>query len=57
METETDRDGQRQTEIETETDRDGQRQSEMETETDRDGQRQGMGRTGDRNRQRRTEAE
>ena len=31
METETDRDGQRQTEIETETDRDGQ----TETDTDR----------------------
>ena len=43
METETDRDGQRQTEIETETDRDGQRQSEIETETDRDGQRQTEG--------------
>ena len=39
--------------METETDRDGQRQSEMETETDRDGQRQ----DGDRNRQRRTEAD
>ena len=55
METETDRDGQRQGRMETETDRDGQRQGRMETETDRDGQRQSE--DGDRNRQRRTEAE
>ena len=38
--------------METETDRDGQRQSEIETETDRDGlRRTEAGKDGDRNRQ------